>query len=316
MTINKIIATDAGQLQESVEDSDFHHSQLSPGKLVAELWSMQNPRTSFFATRYNRALRIYGRTPGDGYPLVLFPGRIKGEGHINKRRLSQRSAAMWALNGEIDGLLPAGFECIVLKVPEALLHKVADTMAIPDRNIVPKDGPMREGNPEMINRLTKRTMAVFEDAGAMQTSDSPVLSEDAEEDMIAEYLSCFTQSSDTQPVDRWRRRYQVARKADRYLRVNLHRSVTVTELCRELQVSRRLLHYAMMDVYQIPPIQYHRRLSLQHARVMLLNPLNHFTILEIALRAGFNNSGYFSIYYKRMFGESPSTTCGMRLQLM
>jgi AraC family ethanolamine operon transcriptional activator len=288
---------------------------LSAGKLTAELCELENPRTSFLIARYNQVLRLYGRVPGDGHALAIFPGQTSGEGHINKRRLSQKSTGMWDLSGEIDALFPAGFETIVMKVPETLLHKVAETMTIPDRDLVPKDGPMREGNPEMINRLTKRTMAVFEDAGAMQASDSPVLSEDAEEDMIAEYLSCFTQSSDTQPVDRWRERYQVARKADSYLRVNLHRSVTVTELCRELQVSRRLLNYAMKDVYQIPPIQYHLCLRLQHARGLLLNPLNYFTILETALQAGFNNPGYFSIYYKRMFGESPSTTCGKRLHL-
>ncbi len=307
MSINKVIAYDAGQLQESVADSDFHHNQLTPGKLIAELWNLQNPRTSFFAVKYNQALRVFGRTPGDGYPLVLFPGRTTGTGHINKRRLSERSTAMWALNGEIDALLPAGFECIVLKVPETLLHKVADAMDLPGRTLVPAEGPMREGNPERLNSLIRRTKTIFEAADASRVSGSTVLSEDAEEDLIAGYLDCLIQSTNTTPVDRWRKRYQVARRADGYLRANLHRPVTVAEVCQELQVSRRLLHYAMVEVYQLSPIQYHIRLRLQHARGMLLNPRNRLTIMEIAFRSGFENAGYFSIYFKALFGESPST---------
>jgi AraC family ethanolamine operon transcriptional activator len=308
MAINKIIVHDAGQLQESVADSDFHHSQLSSGKLIAELWNLQNPRTSFFAVKYNQTLRVFGRTPGDGYPLVLFPGQTTGTGHINKRRLSKRSAAMWALNGELDALLPAGFECIALKVPETLLHKVAEAMDIPAKALVPGQGPMREGNPKKLNRLIWRSNAIFEAAGTVRDSNSPVLSEEAEEDLIAGYLDCLIQSKHNQPVDRWRKRYQVARWADDYLRANLHRAVTVAEICRELQVSRRLLHYAMVEVWQLPPIQYHTRLRLQHARGMLLEPRNRSTILEIALKSGFTNPGYFSVYYKALFGESPSTT--------
>jgi len=311
MSINKIIAHDAGELQESVAGSEFHHSQLSPGKLTANLWAMQNHRTSLLAVKYNQALRVFGRTPGDGYPLVLFPGYGKGEGYINGRELSAQSIAMWELNGEIDALLPAGFECIVLKMPDELLHKVAEEMTIPDAELLPKEGPMNEGDPAALKRLTNYSRTLFKKAEMTQDTGAAVLSEDAEEDLIAGYLSCLVQSTDRPPVDRWRKRYQIARKADEYLRVNLHRSVTVAEVCRELQVSRRLLHYAMVDVYQTPPIQYHIRLRLQYARQMLLTLPNRLTILEVALRSGFANAGYFSIYYKALFGESPSATRGV-----
>jgi AraC family ethanolamine operon transcriptional activator len=310
MSFNKIIAHDAGELQESVAGSEFHHSQLSPGKLTAELWNMQNHRTSLFVAKYDQALRIFGRTPGDGCPVVLFPGYGKGEGYINGRDLSAQSIAMWELNGEIDALLPAGFECIVLKVPEELLHKVAEEITLPDAELVPKEGPMNEGNPDALKRLTNYSRTLFKKAESLQDTGSTLLSEDAEEDLIADYLNCLVQSTDNPPVDRWRKRYQVARRADEYLRAKLHRPVTVAEVCRELKVSRRLLNYAMIDIYQTPPMKYHLRLRLQHARRKLLTSPNHLTILEIALRSGFANAGYFSIYYKALFGESPSVTRG------
>jgi AraC family ethanolamine operon transcriptional activator len=271
---------------------------------------MQNHRTSFFVAKYDQALRVFGRTPGDGFPIVLFPGYGKNEGHINGRELSVQSIAMWGLNGEIDALLPAGFECIVLKVPEELLYKVAAAMTIPDAELVPKEGPMNEGDPAALKRLTNYSRTLFKKAESIQDTGSAVLSEDAEEDLIADYLSCLVQSTDNPPVDRWRKRYPIARRADEYLRANLHRPVTVAEVCRELKVSRRLLHYAMVDIYQTPPMKYHLRLRLQHARRKLLTSPNHLTIFEIALRSGFANAGYFSIYYKALFGESPSATRG------
>jgi AraC family ethanolamine operon transcriptional activator len=309
MPINKIIAHDAGELNESVAGSDFHHSQLSSGKFIGEILNLQNPRTSFFAVRYNQALRLLGRTPGDGYPLVLFPGRVQGTGHINKKKLLEgRSVAMWELNGEIDALLPAGFECLVLKVPETLLHKVADAMDLPTNALVPRAGPMREGHSERINNLTRRIRVILEAAGTTGDSSSTALSEEAEEDLTADFLDCFLRSTNTPPVDRWRKRFQVARMADDYLRANLYRPVTVAELCHELRVGRRLLHYAMLEVYQLPPIQYHTRLRLQQARKVLLDPRYQISIMELAFRLGFSNAGNFSIYYRRLFGEPPSAT--------
>jgi AraC family ethanolamine operon transcriptional activator len=310
-TFNKFIAHDAGEMQDAISGADFHHHQLSRGKLVAELWNLQNPRSSIFVGRYNQTLRLFGQMPGDGYPLLLFPGRPKTEGHANGRLLSQQSLAMFGLNGEVDALLPTDFECFVLKVPEALLHHVAETMGIQDRSLTPQNGPIREGEPQAIKSLSEHFRALLRTAEATQGTDSFVLSEDAEEDLIAEYLNCLVQSTDNPPVDRWRKRYEVARRTDDYLRANLHRPVKITELCRELGVSRRLLHYAMTDIYQVPPNQYHLRLRLQYARSMLLSSLNRLTILEISIRSGFSNAGHFSNYYKAMFGESPSATRGV-----
>ena len=314
--VNKLIANDAGELQEAISGADFQHYQMSRGQLVAKILSLQNPRSSIFAGKYNQTLRLVGQMPGDGYPLILFSGQPKNEGHVNGRLLSQQSLAMFGLNGEVDALLPTDFECIVLKVPEVLLHHVAETMGIHDRSLKPQNGPMCEGEPQTLKILSERIRELLRTEEATQDTYPFILSEDTEEDLIAEYLNCLMQSTAEPVADRWRKRYQVARRTDEYLRANIHRQVTVAELCREMQVSRRLLHYAMTDIYQTSPIQYHLHLRLQSARRVLLSPRDRSTILEIALKSGFNNAGHFSCYYTAMYGENPSTTCRKRFQLM
>jgi AraC-like DNA-binding protein len=167
---------------------------------------------------------------------------------------------------------------------------------------------MKEGEPEAFDNLTQTVRAILDTGGVVNDSRSGSLTEDDEKDLLDAFVSCFKGSDDHPPVDRWRNRFRIARKADDYLRAHLNRSVTAAELCRELKVGRRLLYYAMTDVYQCSPVSYHRRLRLQSARIDLRDRSKHLSVSEAARRWGFNNMGHFSRYYREMFAELPSVT--------
>ena len=84
---------------------------------------------------------------------------------------------------------------------------------------------------------------------------------------------------------------------------------TLTELCQQLERSQRSLYYAFHECYGLPPMEYLKLLRLQAVRRALRSAeVEAVTVTNVASQFGFWHMGQFSADYKKMFGESPSTT--------
>jgi AraC family ethanolamine operon transcriptional activator len=82
----------------------------------------------------------------------------------------------------------------------------------------------------------------------------------------------------------------------------------MSELCKAVRVSRRVLEYAFRDVVGISPKQYIVALRLGRARRDIVAGGTLASISDIAERWGFFHLGRFSGVYKKFFGELPSAT--------
>ncbi|MNJ44097.1 transcriptional regulator EutR [compost metagenome] len=101
----------------------------------------------------------------------------------------------------------------------------------------------------------------------------------------------------------------IVEKSREYILSRRNQPPTVAEVCQELHISRRTLHYAFQKVLDINPVTFLRYIRLHGIRQELLSmlPGQHF-INEVAARWGFWHLGMFSTYYKQLFGETPSDT--------
>ena len=81
------------------------------------------------------------------------------------------------------------------------------------------------------------------------------------------------------------------------------------ELCRELAVSERTLHYAFQEIRGLSPMAYFKASRLNAVRQELkAAAAGTTTVGEIAQRWGFWHNGEFAADYRRLFGELPSQT--------
>jgi AraC-like DNA-binding protein len=104
-------------------------------------------------------------------------------------------------------------------------------------------------------------------------------------------------------------RHRAARHAETFLRENLDRPISVSELCLETGVAKRTLMLGFQEAFGISPLAYHRRLRLNGARRELFRSSpRDVTVAQVALRWGFDHFGRFSVDYHRLFGETPTTT--------
>ena len=106
---------------------------------------------------------------------------------------------------------------------------------------------------------------------------------------------------------------QLVWKVDDYLDAAGLRPVHISEICAQLNVSRRSLHRAFYEVLGLGPITFlrHKRLCAIHSVLRDSDPAK-VTVAQIAIQHGFIELGRFSHYYHSLFGEYPSETLGDR----
>ncbi len=90
--------------------------------------------------------------------------------------------------------------------------------------------------------------------------------------------------------------------------------VTVSDLCRELRVSRRTLQKYFEDALHISPLQYLRAFRLNKVRTLIRTAGGTLHVQDAAAQWGFWHMSQFASDYKRLFGELPSqeTSAGAR----
>lgn len=105
------------------------------------------------------------------------------------------------------------------------------------------------------------------------------------------------------------RRFDLIKQADDYMHANLQKSITLMDLCKALNTSKRPLNYGFHEVFGLSPMAYLKALRLKSVRRQLQIADPTTTVINnIAHQFGFWSLGHFSRDYKKMFGESPSET--------
>ena len=103
--------------------------------------------------------------------------------------------------------------------------------------------------------------------------------------------------------------HRVVKQALQIALADLETTPYFPTIARKLGVSERFLRRAFNSVHGLPPQRYVRMLKLSRAQLALASARDpSVTVAETALRLGFTELGRFSVRYREMFGERPSTT--------
>ena len=85
--------------------------------------------------------------------------------------------------------------------------------------------------------------------------------------------------------------------------------VSLADLCAATGVKKSTLYKAFHSVCGLSPLAYFHKRRLMQARSLLFNAANEpAQVKRAALSVGFTELGRFAVEYRRLFGESPSTT--------
>ncbi|GKX34560.1 MAG: hypothetical protein MnENMB40S_21780 [Rhizobiaceae bacterium MnEN-MB40S] len=82
--------------------------------------------------------------------------------------------------------------------------------------------------------------------------------------------------------------------------------IDLVDICAELKVSLRTLHYAFQDVTGMSPATWLRRIRLNRVhKALRKSSLEDTLVKQVAIENGFLHAGHFSNQYQRLFGCLP-----------
>jgi AraC-like DNA-binding protein len=106
------------------------------------------------------------------------------------------------------------------------------------------------------------------------------------------------------------------RRAEAHIEANWSKPVTIEELIEVSGTSARSLFRTFKENRGCTPLEFARRLRLQHARRMLEHPDARTTVSEVAFACGFGDLGRFAKEFQRSFGELPSQLLARRRDVL
>ena len=89
-----------------------------------------------------------------------------------------------------------------------------------------------------------------------------------------------------------------------YIKENFSSDITLSALARRCAVSPEHLSRVFKRDTGFGISEYISILRLQHAQTLLMTART-LSVVEVASRCGFNDSNYFSLKFKKMYGISP-----------
>lgn len=96
----------------------------------------------------------------------------------------------------------------------------------------------------------------------------------------------------------------LVKKIQEYILENYKRDVTLEEMSKQFFVSKSQLSHCFKTEFGVSPIKYLITKRLDQAKILLLT--TEKSITEISIEVGFSDSNYFSYYFSKENGVSPT----------
>lgn len=258
--------------------------------------------------RCGTGLRI--RIPGlDAYSLLFsFNGSAAASSRGTNLDIS-RDRALMASEGEaVDLNYSADFEHLILDVaPRALVDKLGALIGEPvmERVTFRAAVDFRRPAAQDLKRLFLLLVRQLDENEI--NFQAPTLAELKQAAIVS--LLTASESNYSQLLSR---QLQLAapwqvRQAEAYIEANWDQPLTIEALALVTGVSARSLFHSFRKARGYSPMDFVKRIRLDHARRMLRDGSGE-SVTAVAFACGFGNLGHFATYYRLAFGETPSAT--------
>jgi AraC-like DNA-binding protein len=174
----------------------------------------------------------------------------------------------------------------------------------------PRETYIARPGPELMARLRSLHAAVCQLAvGNPEILASRAAARSLEEDLIHTMVACLTAGDQAASDFREARRTRTMTRFEDYLADKQCEPVYLSEICAAIGVSERMLRACCHDHLGMGPIRYLwlRRMNLARQVLRNADPART-SVTQVATDHGFWELGRFSVEYRNLFGESPSTT--------
>jgi AraC family ethanolamine operon transcriptional activator len=310
MLLETLSTRDFDELADGFRPWQLRFRQVGGGPFRGELRSLQLGGILLVWASCNRRIYAQGSAPPGSFGFA--PVLPRNEGALWRgRRCKPGQVVTIDPSQECDHLTAADYEFLALTVDgdcfrecAAVLGRFDPQERLAGRLAVtpsPARGRALTAHLRDLLDLVEARPNLFAQPQARQT---------VEQKCVRRVVEVLAQSTGGDRTACWSgSRERLVRRADDYMRAGLGEPLSLLDLCRELGVSERTLHYAFQQVRGLSPMAYFKASRLNAVRQELkATPAGTATVREIARRWGFGHTGEFAAAYRRLFGELPSQT--------
>jgi AraC-like DNA-binding protein len=286
-------------------------TQLGPGHLTYDVAVMKADDTTLVHARNNSILSLDAMVLDPAYTAFMLVAETTGECRINGELL--RTSAIY-MPGSENSFYVRGESRDVIGVALPRDTFIETIAAL--RGIGPEDVTLNirsaKLTPIITERLRRCLLRLFDETHFLEPlASSRQTSTKMATKIFGLVCDAYLWSVDhtstgmgTGHSPQW-----IVRKAeDRFLAAEAG-PISLADLCMATGVSKSTLYNAFHSICGEPPLDYFRKRRLMKARSILIkSEPRRGAIKHSALTAGLTQLGRFSVEYRNLFGESPSTT--------
>ncbi|MCY1212064.1 Helix-turn-helix domain protein [compost metagenome] len=301
--------SDVFQQAECLQKWQQKYIQIGKGAFSGRLKELSLGEIQLFRESMNKAVDEQGR-PWENSFAIGVPVELTGEGYWCGDLLTKNSVFSLKPNSELKFRTPDYSDIFVAVLDLEYLQHYSD--------LVEETSPHRILTLDGVEKVPEQLSDTFRSSfhsvlHAIESNPSVLNSGLSQRTLLNDLMhNIFSALVVLNRIEAHNQKQSVHRyiveRAREFILSRKDQPPTILEICQELKISRRTLHYGFIKVLGINPVTFLRYLRLNGARKDILSSSDHLTISEIAARWGFWHMGMFSSYYKQLFGEPPSTT--------
>jgi AraC family transcriptional regulator, ethanolamine operon transcriptional activator len=306
MLLQTLRTRDFDELAEQFPWWKLRFRQFGRGPFQGQLQSLQSEGTLVFQLAVNRTTHITGWPPPGSFGC--FPVLAANENAIwHGRRLKVGQVRVFDPSQDTDHMTaPVHYQLVGMAIAGDLYRQEVPVLGGFDLEERRVGRAVITANPAYCQALRSHLVGLFDLAQAQPERFSQN-SQGIEQECLRRFARLLAQRDDDRTARQPSNRARLMCRAEDYLQANLRHPLSLFDLCRELAVSERTLHYAFQDVRGLSPMAYFQASRLNAVRQELKAArAGTATVYEIAQRWGFWHTGEFAAAYRRLFGELPS----------
>jgi len=298
---------DFDELAQALPQWDLRFRQLGRGPFRGHLQFLQLGGIQIFQLGVNRMVHIEGWPPPDSFGC--FPVLAENENAVWSGRHLKAGQVRLGKPGQVADHLTAAdhYQLVALALDGDLVRQEVPVLGgfDPDKRLAGKE--VVTTSLAYCRTLESHLVGLLEMA---QVSPDHLAQSGRwiEQECLRHFAGLLVRPNDDCTACQPPHRARVVRRAEDYMQAHLGNPLSVLELCRELGVSERTLHYAFQEFRGLSPMAYFKASRLNAVRQELKAAAGTTTVGEIAQRWGFRHTGEFAADYRRLFGELPSQT--------
>jgi AraC-like DNA-binding protein len=300
--------TDPDDFAASIRASSSAMKVLDRGNFAAEITRIDLHR--LWMQRFSETLpRVMHSTNVTGRAIIVFLTRPGSSLHRGPVELGPTGIALLgtAYSQFHRSSGPIGWGSMSLTKED--MHDVGT--AIAGRDLTASGGPVFfEPPPSAMARLQRLHAA----AGYLAENSPEIIANDCsarglEQALIEAMVASLSTDSVAEDLSAYRRHERIMRRVHAMIEQHPEEPVYLADLCAAAGVSERTLRTCCYESLGMGPKQYllRRRMALARQALQHGNAAET-TVTQIAAQYGFWQFGRFSVEYKALFGEMPSTT--------